>query len=95
MLGESRQRSLSRVWVYHSTFQVTVEARSVRSVTKPPTGIRVHADYGPRRRMPFAADVHGHFDLAEWDPSWRGRVPLCFHAFAVNYFEALKCSTSY
>ncbi len=85
MLRVSRQRSLSRVWIYYSTFQVTAEARSVRSVTQPP----IHADYG-RRRMPLAADVQGYFDLAQWGPSRRGGVPLCFRAFAVNYFEALE-----
>ncbi len=85
-LGVSRQWSLSRVWIYHSTFRVTAEARSVRSVTQSP----IHADHRLRRRMPLAADVQGYFDLAEWGPSRRGEVPLCFRAFAVNYFEALE-----
>jgi hypothetical protein len=64
--------------------------RSVTPVTQP----SVHADYGPRRRMPLAADVQGYFDLAEWSPIRRGGVPLCFRAFAVSYFEALE-STSH
>ncbi len=92
-LGESRQRSLSWLWIYHSTFQVVVKARSVQSVTQPP--IRVHDDYGLRRRMLLAVDVHSYFDLSEWDPSRRGGMPLCFRGFAVNYFETLKCSTSH
>ncbi len=79
-----QQRSLPRVWILRSPFNVIVEARSVRFVTKLP----IYAHYRLRRRMPLVVCFHGYLNLAEWGR--RGGLALCLRDFAITYLRAVK-----